>query len=105
MNERRKEIGTITRGSLTEGMEMRLAPHNSVEEIKAGKFVVVEGERNDFFSMITDARLDTTSQQILVHPPARDDALMREILAGTSAYATVMLRPSDTTSAIFARWV
>lgn len=93
MNERRKEIGTITRGSLTEGMEMRLAPHNSVEEIKAGKFVVVEGERNDFFSMITDARLDTTSQQILVHPPARDDALMREILAGTSAYATVMLRP------------
>lgn len=49
MNERRKEIGTITRGSLTEGMEMRLAPHNSVEEIKAGKFVVVEGERNDFF--------------------------------------------------------
>ena len=93
MNERRKEIGTITRGSLTEGMEMRLAPHNSVEEIKAGKFVVVEGERNDFFSMITDVRLDTTSQQILVHPPARDDALMREILAGTSAYATVMLRP------------
>ena len=93
MNERRREIGTITRGSLTEGMEMRLAPYYSVEEIKAGKFVVVEGERNDFFSMITDVRLDTTSQQILVHPPARDDALMREILAGTSAYATVMLRP------------
>jgi len=93
MSERRKEIGTITRGSLTEGMEMRLAPYYSVEEIKAGKFVVVEGAQNDFFSMITDVRLDTTSPQILVHPPDRDDRLMRDILAGTSAYATVMLRP------------
>ncbi len=87
------EIGTITRGSLTEGMEMRLSPQQSIEDIKAGKFVVIEGQKNDFFSMITDVRLDTTNQQILIHPPERDDLLMREILAGTSAYATVMLRP------------
>ncbi len=93
MSERTREIGTITRGSLIEGVEMRLSPSQSIEEIKAGKFVVIEGEKNDFFSMITDVRLDTTSPQILVHPPARDDMLMREVLAGTSAYATVMLRP------------
>ncbi len=91
--ERTKEIGTITRGSLIEGMEMRLSPYQSVEDVKAGKFVVIEGEKNDFFSMITDLRLDTTSPQILVHPPSRDDLLMRDVLAGTSAYATVMLRP------------
>ena len=93
MSTRTKEIGTITRGSLIEGVEMRLSPQQSIEDVKAGKFVVIEGEKNDFFSMITDVRLDTTSPQILVHPPARDDLLMREILAGTSAYATVMLRP------------
>lgn len=93
MNERIRDIGTVTRGSLIEGVEMRLSPYQSVEDIKAGKFVVIEGEKNDFFSMITDVRLDTTSPQILVHPPARDDLLMRDILAGTSAYATVMLRP------------
>ncbi len=93
MLKRTIEIGTITRGSLIEGVEMRLAPYQSIEDIKAGKFVVIEGEKNDFFSMITDVRLDTTSPQILVHPPARDDLLMREVLAGTSAYATVMLRP------------
>ncbi|GAK59762.1 hypothetical protein U27_06747 [Candidatus Vecturithrix granuli] len=93
MSMRIKELGTITRGSLIEGVEMRLDPYQSIEDIKAGKFVVIEGEKNDFFSMITDVRLDTTSPQILVHPPARDDLLMREILAGTSAYATVMLRP------------
>lgn len=87
------EIGILTRGSLTEGVEMRLEAGQSVEDIKAGKFVVIEGEKNDFFSMITDLRLDTTSPQILVHPPSRDDALMRDVLAGSSAYATVMLRP------------
>lgn len=93
MKERHTELGILTRGSLVEGMEMKLAPQQSVEDIKTGKFVVIEGEKNDFFSMITDVRLDTTSPQILVHPPARDDVLMREILAGTSAYATVTLRP------------
>lgn len=98
MTPRTVEIGTITRGSLIEGVEMRLAPHQSIEDIKAGKFVVIEGEKNDFFSMITDVRLDTTSPQILVHPPDRDDLLMREVLAGTSAYATVMLRPMLTLS-------
>lgn len=91
--QRATEIGTITRGSLIEGVEMRLSPQQSIEDIKAGKFVVIEGQKNDFFSMITDVRLDTTSSQILVHPPDRDDLLMREVLAGTSAYATVMLRP------------
>ena len=93
MRERATEIGIITRGSLTEGVEMRLAASRSVEEVKAGKFVVIEGEKNDFFSMITDVRLDTTSPQILVHPPSRSNRLMREVLTGTSAYATVMLRP------------
>jgi uncharacterized protein len=93
MSERRADVGVITRGSLTEGMEMKLTAGYSVEEVKAGKFVVVEGEKNDFFSMITDVRLDATNPQMLVHPPARDDLLMREILAGTSAYTTVMLRP------------
>ncbi len=93
MIKRTTELGTITRGSLIEGVEMRLAPRQNIEDIKAGKFVVIEGQKNDFFSMITDVRLDTTSPQILVHPPARDDLLMREVLTGTSAYATVMLRP------------
>lgn len=93
MKERKAEIGIITRGSLIEGVEMKLAPRYSVEDVKAGKFVIIDGEKNEFFSMITDVRLDTTSPQILVHPPSRDDLLMREILTGTSAYATVMLRP------------
>ena len=44
----RQEIGVITKGSLTEGVEMKLNPDQSVEDVKAGKFVVIEGFKNEF---------------------------------------------------------
>ena len=55
---KRTPIGVITQGSLVDGVEMKLNPEQSVEDIKAGKFVVVEGFKNEFFSMITDLRLE-----------------------------------------------
>ena len=42
----RPQIGVITQGSLTEGVEMKLNPERSVEDVKAGKFVVIEGFKN-----------------------------------------------------------
>jgi hypothetical protein len=93
MNNRCDELGIITQGSLLEGLEMKLSPGRSVEDIKAGKFVVIEGEKHDFFSMITDVRLDVTNSQILMNPPPRENDLLRQVLSGTSTYATVMLRP------------
>ena len=44
----KKNLGVITQGSLSGGLEMRLNPNNSVEEVRVGKFVVVEGKRNRF---------------------------------------------------------
>lgn len=93
----RRRIGVIVRGSLTEGLEMRLDAEQSVEDIRAGKFVVIEGEKSAFFCMITDVRLDATNPAILVDPPAEPDdegdTLMRQVLHGTSTYGTVMLKP------------
>ncbi|MGI6343454.1 MAG: ATP-binding protein [Bacillota bacterium] len=93
MMRRRKHLGVITRGSLLEGIEMKLASHINVEEIKAGKFVVISGRQTLFFCMITDVRLDAANPEILLNPPGADDALFREVLAGTSTYVTVSLRP------------
>jgi uncharacterized protein len=93
----RRRIGVIVRGSLTDGLEMRLDERESVEDIRAGKFVVIEGEKSAFFCMITDVRLDATNPAILVDPPAspddEGDVLMRQVLAGTSTYGTVVLKP------------
>ncbi|MDE2811196.1 MAG: hypothetical protein OXN90_22485, partial [Gemmatimonadota bacterium] len=50
---RGRQIGVITKGSLVEGLEMKLDPEQNVEDMKAGKFVVIEGDKNDFFSMVT----------------------------------------------------
>jgi len=85
-------LGVITSGSLAEGLEMRLHPSHSVEQVRAGKFVVVEGREFDFFSMITDARLDASSQSILRDPPP-GESLLADVLAGDHTYATVSLKP------------
>ena len=90
---RGKEIGVITRGSLVEGLEMKLDAGQNIEDMKAGKFVVIEGDKNDFFSMVTDMRLDANNQEVLLHPPRQEDELLRQVLSGTSTYNIVSLRP------------
>ena len=87
------EIGVVTQGSLTEGVEMKLNPDRSVEDVKAGKFVVIDGYKNQFFSMITDLSLDATNPEILLYPPREGDQLLHSVLNGASTYVTVALRP------------
>ncbi|OGG43775.1 MAG: ATPase [Candidatus Handelsmanbacteria bacterium RIFCSPLOWO2_12_FULL_64_10] len=89
----RTPLGVITKGSLIEGLEMKLDPSQGVEDVKAGKFVVIEGAKNEFFSMITDLRLDATNPEVLIHPPQEDNPLLHEVLNGTSTYISVCLRP------------
>ena len=93
MEEREHLLGVVTKGSLTEGLEMKLNPAGSVEDLKAGKFVVIQGQKHDFFGLITDMKLDASHPHILVHPPEEEEALWREVLAGDGTYATVALRP------------
>lgn len=88
-----RELGLITTGSLVEGLEMKLSPERSIEEVKAGKFVVVFGLLHKFFSLITDVRLDASSTNVLINPPSKEDEVLRQVLSGTSTYATVELRP------------
>ncbi len=89
----REPLGVITQGSLVEGVDMKLDSERSVEDIKAGKFVVIEGFKNEFFSMITDLKLDATNPYILLYPPHEGNHLLHSVLNGTSTYVTVALRP------------
>ncbi|MHB1000390.1 MAG: helicase HerA domain-containing protein [Armatimonadota bacterium] len=89
----RHELGQVISGSLLEGLAMKLHPEESVEDIRAGKFVVVDGEKNQFFSMITDVVLSTSARGLLENPPRRENRLMQQVLSGTSTYGTVSLRP------------
>ncbi len=89
----RHELGQVISGSLLENLTMKLHPTESVEDIRAGKFVVIEGEKNQFFSMITDVTLSSSSKGLLEDPPHEGEELLQQALRGAIAYGTVSLKP------------
>ncbi len=86
-------LGSIIQGSLTKGLEVRLYPDVSVEDMRVGKFLVVQGVRSRFFCLLTDVSLGTSSDRILANPPALEDDFLRDVLAGSGTYGTVELAP------------
>lgn len=88
-----KPLGSVTQGSLSQGLEVRLHPDVSVEDMRVGKFLVVEGVRSRFFCMLTDVALGTSSNRIVADPPNPDDDFLREVLAGSGTFGVVNLTP------------
>jgi uncharacterized protein len=86
-------LGLVIQGSLSEGLEVRLLPDISVEDMRVGKFLVVKGVRSRFFCMLTDISLGTSSQRILANPPDPDDDFLLDVLAGSGTFGTVNLTP------------
>jgi hypothetical protein len=88
-----RRLGRVIRGSLLDGITARLENEVSVEDVRVGRFVVVEGKRNRFFSTVHDVELANTNEDVLLSPPAADDEFMHEVLRGTNTYATIDLKP------------
>jgi DNA helicase HerA-like ATPase len=86
-------LATVIQGSLSRGLEARLNPGVSVEDLRVGKFVVIQGQRNRFFGLLTDVTLETSNPQILVNPPRPEETLLQEVLAGTGTYGIIALTP------------
>lgn len=86
-------LGFITQGSLSDGLEVRLYPDISVEDMRVGKFLIVQGVRSRFFCMLTDVTLGSASARIVANPPVADDDFLREVLSGSSTFGTIALTP------------
>ncbi|MEM1393722.1 MAG: ATP-binding protein [Cyanobacteria bacterium P01_D01_bin.116] len=89
----RQPLGSVIEGSLTGGLEVRLHPDILVEDMRVGKFLVVQGMRSRFFCMLTDVALGIANQRIVAYPPKWEDTFMRDILAGSGTYGTINLAP------------
>ncbi len=89
-----RPIGVIIGGSLSEGLQMKVSDQVSVEDLRAGRFMVVEGEKYRFFCLLTDVVLETSDRRFMLFPPATGDTLARQVLQGTGAYAIATLRPT-----------
>lgn len=86
-------LGSVIQGSLSQGLEVRLHPDISVEEMRVGKFLVVQGTRSRFFCLLTDVSLGTSNQGILNNPPNPADGFLMEVLAGGGTFGTIEIAP------------
>jgi uncharacterized protein len=88
-----KPLGSVIQGSLSQGLEVRLHANVLVEDMRVGKFLVVQGLRSRFFCMLTDVALGTASPRILANPPEPSNTFLQDVLAGTGTYGTINLSP------------
>ncbi len=86
-------LGSVVQGSLNQGLEVRLHSDVSVEEMRVGKFLVVQGVRSHFFCLLTNVSLGTASPRILADPPDPSNTFLQDVLAGTGTYGMVELAP------------
>jgi DNA helicase HerA-like ATPase len=88
-----KPLGSVIQGSLSQGLEVRLHADVLVEDMRVGKFLVVQGRRSRFFCMLTDVTLGTSSSRILANPPDPTNLFLQDVLAGSGTYGTINLTP------------
>ncbi|HWE61657.1 MAG TPA: ATP-binding protein [Chloroflexota bacterium] len=86
-------LGMITRGSLLKGLQLRLEHGTTVEDMRVGRFVVIEGEENRFFCLVTDMELGATNEHALLDPPSRAHPLIAEMLEDIATFGAVSLQP------------
>ena len=86
-------LGSVIQGSLSSGLEVRLHPDVSVEDMRVGKFLVVQGNQVRFFCLLTDVSLGSASPRIFANPPLPNDTFLQEVLAGSGTYGTIALSP------------
>ena len=95
-----KLLGMVVDGSLTGGVEIRLDSTISVEEVKVGTFVTVQGEKLRFFGVVTDIELKAADPGLKSTPPNVEDPFIAQVITGTTAYGTISVLPTLTMPAI-----
>lgn len=91
-------LGTVISGSLTGGVQVKMDPAMSVEDIAVGRYVAIRGEKKRFFGMITDVSLEAVDPHALTMPPDISDPFIASVVSGTTTYGKISVLPSLTIS-------
>ncbi len=94
-----QKLGMIVSGSLTEGMEARLDADTSIEDIKVGAFVNIQGRSMRFFGVVTDVALASMDPALPASPPDVSNPFVARVVSGTAAYGTITVEPMLTLGA------
>jgi len=96
--EERRPLGMVVSGSLTEGMEVRLDGNTSIEKVKVGTFINIQGRDLQFFGVLTDVSLNSTDPSLRLTPPDVSNPFVFDVVSGTTAYGTITVEPMLTLS-------
>jgi uncharacterized protein len=88
-----ERLGLVIEGSLIDGLKARLDGGATVEDMRVGKFVKIEGEQHDFFCLVTDIQLGASDPRALQDPPGAADDFLRQVLSGTTTYGAIKVQP------------
>ena len=91
-----KFLGMVVDGAVSRGVEIRLDPSTSVEDLKVGSFVTVQGQRLRFFGVVTDVKLEVADPRFKYNPPDVQDSFIAEVVTGTTAYGAISVLPALT---------
>ena len=89
----RKHLGVVTDGAFNSGLTVRLDADVSTEQMRIGDFVIVEGDQNLYFSMISDMQLRATDARLPADPPMAASPFVTRALRGSLTYVTVEIKP------------
>lgn len=91
-----RPLGVVVGGSLTQGVEVRLDSGASVEDLKVGTFVTIQGARHRFMGVVTDIALDSADPRIKHTPPPAGNSFIAQVVSGTVAYGAITVSPHVT---------
>lgn len=87
-------LGVIISGSLSQGLEAKLAPDRLIEGLAVGRYVVVRGQtERRFFGMITDVALETQHPEVAQFPPTEPDGFLARAYRGTLTSGRIHITP------------
>lgn len=89
-------IGIVVAGSLSHGVQVKLNPNASIENIRVGSFVTIEGLQLRFFGRVSDVSLGATDPTISTSPPTVTNPFIAQVLTGTATYGTINVIPELT---------
>ena len=88
-----KYLGIVIGGSLSRGVEVRLDSTAPVEDMALAQHVVIQGQSNRFFGVITEITLESSDDTIRANPPDLSNPLIARVVSSTAVYATLRVLP------------
>ncbi len=86
-------LGVVVKGSLTDGLRVRLDRGVNVEDVRVGRYVTARGKLLRFFAVVSNVSLETSDAYMSAAPPDVSDPFIAEALLGTAAFGALDVEP------------